>query len=90
MLAQRFPRAQWPNVPLPARWALAWMAGAPFVLPAFIAYDINALPASAPLALRHFFHLPIIAWTVRTQADRETARRWADQIIFEGFDPDAS
>jgi len=33
--------------------------------------------------------LPLLTWTVRTPADREIARRYADQIIFEGFDPDA-
>jgi glycerophosphoryl diester phosphodiesterase len=29
----------------------------------------------------------VLAWTVRSDADRERARRWADQIIFEGFRP---
>ena len=64
-------------------------AAAPLALPSFIAYDVGALPTSAPLALRHFFRLPLLAWTVRTPADRATAKAWADQIIFEGFDPDA-
>jgi glycerophosphoryl diester phosphodiesterase len=62
---------------------------APLAAPDFVAYEVTALPASPPLALRHFFHVPILAWTVRTEAERQTARRWADQIIFEGFDPDA-
>jgi hypothetical protein len=42
------------------------------------------------LALRHFFRLPLITWTVRTPEDRATAAAWADQITFEGFDPDAT
>jgi glycerophosphoryl diester phosphodiesterase len=62
---------------------------APAVLPSFVSYDVGALPASPPLALRHFFGLPLLTWTVRTARDRETAKAWADQIIFEGFDPDA-
>ena len=89
MLADHFTRAGWPKVPLPARLAGRWLLAAPLVLPSFIAYDVNDLPASPPLALRHFLHLPLLAWTVHTEANRATARAWADQIIFEGFDPEA-
>jgi hypothetical protein len=31
--------------------------------------------------------LPLIAWVVRTEAERQRATRYADQIIFEGFRP---
>jgi glycerophosphoryl diester phosphodiesterase len=60
------------------------------VLPSFVSYDVHALPASPPLLLRHFFRVPLITWTVRTSADRVVAKAWADQITFEGFDPDAA
>jgi glycerophosphoryl diester phosphodiesterase len=53
--------------------------------PHFVAYCVDDLPAAAPLALRWLMGLPLLTWTVRTQAQRERARRWADQIIFEGF-----
>jgi glycerophosphoryl diester phosphodiesterase len=89
MLGDHFTAADWPRIPLPVRLAGRWLLAAPFVLPSFIAYDVNDLPASPPLALRHFFHLPLLTWTVRTAANRATARTWADQIIFEGFDPEA-
>ncbi len=36
---------------------------------------------------RHALGLPLLAWTVRTDAERAIAKRWADQMIFEGFDP---
>jgi glycerophosphoryl diester phosphodiesterase len=72
-----------------ARFARRHLLAAPVVLPSFTACDLRHLPASAPLALRHFFHLPALTWTVRSPADRAAARGWADQIIFEGFDPDA-
>jgi hypothetical protein len=26
---------------------------------------------------------PILAWTVRTAEQREAARKWADQIVFD-------
>jgi hypothetical protein len=68
---------------------LCWLLTARFVLPNFLAYDVDALPASAPLALRHFFRVPLLAWTVKTPAQRAVAKAWADQIIFEGFAPQA-
>ena len=27
---------------------------------------------------------PVMAWTVRTAGQREAARKWADQIVFDG------
>jgi glycerophosphoryl diester phosphodiesterase len=32
--------------------------------------------------------MPVITWTVRTEADRARAALHADQIVFEGFRPD--
>lgn len=90
MTADRFVAAEWPSLPAATRLACRYLAAAPLIVPDFVAYDVTALPASLPLALRHFFHVPLLTWTVRTAADRATAREWADQIIFEGFDPDAT
>jgi glycerophosphoryl diester phosphodiesterase len=55
--------------------------------PQFIAYAVNDLAAAAPLLLRHMLRLPLLAWTVRNETQRQLARRWADQMIFEGFRP---
>jgi glycerophosphoryl diester phosphodiesterase len=88
LIADRFDSEHAAAMPLPARFGLRHLLAAPFVGPSFVAYSIAALPASAPLALRHFFGLPLLTWTVRTEAHRRTAGEWADQIIFEGFDPD--
>lgn len=55
--------------------------------PHFVAYSVADLPAVAPLLARHVFGLPLLAWTVRTEADRLRATRWADQMIFEGLRP---
>jgi glycerophosphoryl diester phosphodiesterase len=89
MLGDKFRAADWPTLTPVQRWTCATFAMAPAVLPSFVSYDVNALPASIPLALRHFFRVPLITWTVRTPEDRATAKAWADQITFEGFDPDA-
>jgi glycerophosphoryl diester phosphodiesterase len=88
LIADRFKRSDWTHLSTAARLANRHLASAPFTLPSFVAYGIKALPALAPLALRRIGGMPILTWTVRTAADRARARRWADQIIFEGFDPD--
>ncbi len=33
------------------------------------------------------FGLPLLTWTVRSEADRKRASFWASQMIFEGFRP---
>jgi glycerophosphoryl diester phosphodiesterase len=88
MLADRFRAADWPDLPAAARYFYASMTAATYVLPSFVAYDVDALPASPPLSLRHFFGLPLLTWTVRTPEQRARAKAWADQMIFEGFDPE--
>ena len=70
------------------RFASRHLLAAPFVRPDFIAYDFTALPSPIPRLLRAL-GLPLLAWTVRSPAERKTALRHADQIIFEHFDPDA-
>jgi glycerophosphoryl diester phosphodiesterase len=90
LTADDFRRHVWPTLSTPARIANRYLLSLPYVLPSFVAYGVAALPAAAPMALRRFFGLPLLAWTVRTNAERARARRWADQIIFEGFDPDAA
>ncbi len=55
--------------------------------PHFLNYNVKDLPAAAPLIARHVFGLPLLTWTVRTQDDRARARRFADQMVFEGFRP---
>ncbi len=76
-------RLSWPQ-----RFALRHLFGAAIVWPHFVSFGIDALPANAPLMLRHI-GIPLICWTIRTPEDRAKAHAWTDQITFEGFDPDA-
>jgi glycerophosphoryl diester phosphodiesterase len=50
--------------------------------PEFVAYDVAALPSALPATLRAR-GLPLLAWTVRTPAERDTAARFADRPILE-------
>jgi glycerophosphoryl diester phosphodiesterase len=53
----------------------------------FLAYRVKDLPSALPLFTRNMLRLPLLTWTVRSEADRTRAARWADQMIFEGFRP---
>ena len=54
--------------------------------PDFIAWRVADLPSTATVMARHF-GMPVLTWTVRTPQDRERARAYADQMIFEDFVP---
>jgi glycerophosphoryl diester phosphodiesterase len=89
LIADRFAEPDWDPLPPLRRFALRHLLGTAAVTPAFISYGVHDLPAPAPSILRAF-GMPIITWTVRTVEDRAKAMRYADQITFEGFDPDAA
>jgi glycerophosphoryl diester phosphodiesterase len=70
-----------------AAHALATLGHALRAHPQFIAYSVTDLPAALPMMARRLLGLPLLAWTVRGAAERATAERYADQMIFEGFRP---
>ena len=89
LVADRFAAGpDWGHLSPLHRFALRNLFAVTTVGPSFVSYGIDDLPADAPLILRHF-GLPLITWTVRNAAEWDKARRYADQITFEGFDPDA-
>jgi len=53
----------------------------------FLSWYIKDLDHSTPQMARRSLGLPIMTWTVRTTEQREKAKRYADQIVFEGFLP---
>jgi len=55
----------------------------PETRPDFLSWRVDDLPHPTPFLLREAMGLPVMVWTVRTAAQRRTAARWADQIIFE-------
>ncbi|WP_306028383.1 glycerophosphodiester phosphodiesterase family protein [Stappia sp. MMSF_3263] len=81
---------EWGRASRIERFALRHMLHSLRTRPSFVSYWVKDLPALAPSIHRKLFGLPIIAWTVRTPEDLARARAFADQIVFEGFDPDAT
>lgn len=88
LVACRFERdSEWDELSYWQRLRMRHLWSATIARPDFIAYDIDALPAFAPVAGRIWPGWPLLTWTVRTTAERRRARRWADAMIFEGFRP---
>ncbi len=88
MVAERhYAHHEWDHFPPAEKRRMAFFLHANRTRPHFIAYAVRDLPAAAPLIARAAFGLPLLTWTVRGEADRACAARWADQIIFEGWRP---
>ena len=78
---------EWDGLSAAKKRGMAFLVHAPHTRPHFVAYSVKDLPSPAPLLARKVFGLPLLTWTVRSQQDRRTAARFADQMIFEGFRP---
>ena len=90
IVAERtYDEADWPKATPAQRRGMRHLRHAFHTRPHFVAYRVDDLPAPAPLIARHVFGLPLLTWTVRTPPQRARARRYADQMIFEGFRPES-
>jgi glycerophosphoryl diester phosphodiesterase len=78
---------EWDGMPAGEKRRMAFLLHAWSTRPQFVASSVKDLPAAAPLLAHWIFRLPLLTWTVRSEADRKLAARWADQIIFEGWRP---
>lgn len=72
--------------PWPARFALANLLLNHRSRPDFIAYNVRDLPRWRVARLRRS-GLAVLGWTVRTSEEARRARKYCDNIIFEGFRP---
>jgi glycerophosphoryl diester phosphodiesterase len=88
LVSERFEdKSYWSELSISQRFAMRHLLTAAIARPNFIAYDIRALPALAPGIARDLFHLPLLTWTVRTNAEKAFAQLFADAMIFEGIVP---
>jgi glycerophosphoryl diester phosphodiesterase len=81
---RRFTHAEWAGLSAWRRISMAHLLHAPGTRPDFVAYRVDDLPAPATRFMR-WVGAPVLTWTVRTAEQRERAKQWADQMIFEGF-----
>ncbi len=88
LVSEQYTNGQyWSFLSLRQRLSQRFLLSAPHTRPDFIAYDMKALPALAPLIARHLFKRPLLTWTVRTPAQQKQAQKYCDAMIFEGFAP---
>lgn len=55
--------------------------------PDFLSWYIKDLDHANVQMARRSLGLPVMSWTVRTEDEREKAKNFADQMVFEGFQP---
>ncbi|MGX5776838.1 glycerophosphodiester phosphodiesterase family protein [Methylorubrum zatmanii] len=53
--------------------------------PHFLSWRVDDLPGPVPYLCRRLGAMPVMTWTVRTEAQRALAAEHADQMVFEGF-----
>lgn len=80
--------ADWGFLSAERRFRLRHLMDLPAAGASFVSFDIGGLPTFHTSLFRNTIG-PLITWTIRTPEQREKARLCADQITFEGFDPDA-
>jgi glycerophosphoryl diester phosphodiesterase len=81
------PHPYWDQMPNWMQHGMGYLLTGLIARSQFVAYAVADLPALAPLLARRVVGLPLLAWAVRTDAERRCAARWSDQMIFEGFRP---
>jgi len=88
IVAERhYGHSEWHDLTPAQKRSLAFLLHTPRTRPNFVAYGVKDLPSVGPLIARYLFGCPLLTWTVRTEADRQRAKSWANQMIFEGFRP---
>lgn len=86
MVADRGHDPEYNALPWPRQHELrthGWMAATE---PDFVSFHFSELPVPAISSFRESGH-PVISWTIRSPEQAAEARRFSDQITFEGFLP---
>jgi glycerophosphoryl diester phosphodiesterase len=90
IVAERtYDEADWPKATPAQRRGMLHLRHAFRTRPHFVAWWVDELPSLAPWIARNIFGCPLLTWTVHTPEQRAMAARYADQMIFEGFWPEA-
>lgn len=55
--------------------------------PDFLSWYIKDLDQPNVQMARHSLGMPVMSWTIRSEENREKAKIFADQMVFEGFQP---
>jgi glycerophosphoryl diester phosphodiesterase len=78
---------EWAGLPPDRRASFADLRDFPLARPDFLSWNLADLPHAVPMLCRNGIGMPVMTWTVRSREALVRGRLWADQIIFEGFEP---
>jgi glycerophosphoryl diester phosphodiesterase len=78
---------EWAGLPQEWRVSFAELRDFPLARPDFLSWNLADLPHAVPMLCRNGIGMPVMTWTVRSREALERGRLWADQIIFDGFEP---
>lgn len=81
-----FVKEDWPMVPESRLKELAEIPDFDALDAAFVSHDKNNL-ASAPIDRLKRRGVPVLCWTIRSEAEEKQARKFADNITFENYRP---
>jgi glycerophosphoryl diester phosphodiesterase len=56
----------------------------------FVSYSVTHLPNRFASFVRKRLNMPVISWTIREKEELDRSSPHADQITFEGFEPEAA
>ena len=79
----------WAALDATEKFALANVLHLDEMQPDFLSWRVADLPSAAPYLWRRLGGGPVTAWTVRTTQDHRRSTEHADQMVFEGFLPEA-
>lgn len=84
IVADRTTDPYYSHLPLERRLELRNLSHADRTRPHFVSFCASELPFE-PITRLRMAGLPVISWTIRTRDQARHARRYSDQITFEGF-----
>jgi len=84
IVADRTTDDYYSHLPLARRLELRSLSHADRTRPHFVSFCASELPF-APITRLRMAGLPVVSWTIRTPDQAQHARRYSDQITFEGF-----
>lgn len=78
---------EWAGLPEDRRASFKDLRDVPLARPDFLSWNQSDLPHAVPMLCRKGIGMPVMTWTARSREALVCGRLWADQIIFEGFEP---
>jgi glycerophosphoryl diester phosphodiesterase len=78
---------EWAGLPQDRRAGFADLRDFPHARPDFLSWNLADLPHAVPILCRNGIGMPVMTWTARSRTALLRGRLWADQVIFEGFEP---